>query len=324
MNLSVVIPVKNDPIGLEACLQSIEISAVEAVGYEVLVVDNGSTDNTIAVAERYGATVLQDPHATVAALRNLGAEKSTGDVLAFIDADCTVDPGWFESLVPYLQDQSVICFGSPPTIPRQSTWVQRCWYQIRKKASTDGVAFDIEWLESMNMFVRRDAFWKVGGFDESMITCEDYDLCTRLNEHGSIRCDNRIIAIHHGEADTPARFYGKERWRGSSNFQSLRKHGFALSELPSVLFPLVHVLIAVVAATALLFVFFGSLPLLLWIIGVAVWQAPLLLLALKKSDLTHRWQQTFGIGALLNLYFMARGLSLFTGASWGEPGDAAS
>ena len=100
MNLSVVIPVKNDPIGLEACLQSIEISAVEAVGYEVLVVDNGSTDNTIAVAERYGATVLQDPHATVAALRNLGAEKSTGDVLAFLDADCTIDPGWFESLVP--------------------------------------------------------------------------------------------------------------------------------------------------------------------------------------------------------------------------------
>ena len=324
MNVSVVIPVKNDPVGLEACLLSIEASAVQGVDYEVLVVDNGSTDDTIAVAKRHGATVLQAPHATVSALRNLGAKKSTGDVLAFIDADCTVVPGWFDALKPYLQDDAVVCFGSPPTIPKQSTWVQRCWYQIRKKVSADGTAFDIEWLESMNMFVRRDAFWKVGGFDEALITCEDYDLCTRLQKLGSIRCDNRIVAIHHGEAETPARFYGKERWRGSSNLQSLRKHGFALSELPSVLFPLVHVLISVVAATALLFVLFGSLPLWVWILGVVLWQTPLLLLARKKSDLSDRWRQTFGIGALLNLYFMARGLSLFTGASWREPQDAAS
>jgi len=319
MKLSLIIPVKNDAAGLETCLQSIKKSAVDGIEYEVLVVDNGSEDDTISIARKHGTTFLLAPDATVAALRNLGAKKSTGEVLAFIDADCTVDIDWFDSLKPYLSDESVICFGNPPTIPNKATWVQSCWYQIRKKTSPDTSAFEIEWLESMNMFVRREAFWKVGGFDESMITCEDYDLCMRLRSLGSIICDSQIVAIHHGEADTPARFYAKERWRGSSNFQSLRKNGFALSELPSVLFPFIHVLVAVLAVVTLALVLTGAFPLSLWLLGVVLWQTPLLLLGLKKSDSAHRWQHAFGIGFLLNLYFLARGLSLFTGASWGEP-----
>jgi len=285
----------------------------------VLVVDNGSEDDTVSVANKFGATVLVAPGVTVAALRNLGAKNSVGQVLAFIDADCTVSIDWFTALKPYMADDSVICFGNPPAIPKPATWVQSCWYQIRKKASPDTAAFDIEWLESMNMFVRRDAFWKVGGFDETMTTCEDYDLCIRLQGHGSIICDSRIVAIHHGEADTPARFYAKERWRGSSNLQSLRKHGFALSELPSVLVPFIHVLVAVFALVTLVLALTGAFPMSVWLLGVMAWQIPLLLLGLKKSDRAHRWQQALGIGVLLNLYFMARGLSLFTSASWGQP-----
>lgn len=316
MTISIVIPVKNDADGINACLQSIYKASVDTIDYEVVVVDNGSTDDTAAVASRHGATVISAPGVTVAGMRNIGAKNSTGDIIAFIDADCTVADDWFQNIAPYLNDSSTICFGSPPSIPAEPTWVQSSWYQVRKKVSPDNKAFRIEWLESMNLFVRRDVFRQVGGFDETMITCEDYDLCIRLQAHGSILCDNRIVAIHHGEADTPQRFFKKERWRGSSNFQSFRKHGFALAELPSVLFPLIHVVAAAFAVLALLLVISGVVPFSIWLAGVVLWQAPLFLLGLKKSE---RWVQAFGVAALLNLYFLARGFSLFTGASWGEP-----
>jgi len=316
MKLSIVIPVKNDADGIDACLQSIYSSSIDTLDFEVVVVDNGSTDNSVAVAIRHGATVVRAPDVTVATMRNRGVRKSTGDVIAFIDADCTVASDWFENVARHLDDSSVICFGSPPSIPETPTWVQSSWFQVRKKASADGKAFPIEWLESMNLFVRSDVFRKVGGFDETMITCEDYDLCMRLQPYGTILCDNRIVAIHHGEADTPLRFFQKERWRGSSNFQSFRKHGYALSELPSVLFPLIHVVAAAVALLALLLVMSGVLPFSVWLAGVVIWQLPLFLLGRKKSGL---WRNVFGIGVLLNLYFFARGMSLFSGASWGEP-----
>ncbi len=324
MKLSIIIPVKNDAKGLEACLRSIKRAAIDSIEYEQLVVDNGSTDNSVEVANKYGAHVTMAPDVTISTLRNLAAKQAKGDVLAFIDADCSVGPNWFESIQRHIDNSEVVCFGCPPTIPDNATWVQSCWYQVRRKISPDQPAFEIEWLESMNMFVRRDAFQAVEGFDESMITCEDYDLCIRLKEQGNILCDNRIIAIHHGEADTTQRFYKKERWRGSSNLQSLRKHGFALSELPSVLFPLLHVIISIVALISLAAALSGAFPLSFWILGIVIWQLPLLLLGLKKSASAFRWQQAFGIGVLLNLYFLARGLSLFTPASWGGPHKIAS
>lgn len=317
MNLSIIIPVKNDAQGLDACLSSIKLAATDNIDYEVLVADNGSTDNTVKVATEHGAFVIMAPDVTVSTLRNLAAKQAKGEVLAFIDADCSVCPNWFESIQRHLDNSAVVCFGSPPTIPDNATWIQSCWYQVRRKLSPSHQAFDIEWLESMNLFVRRDAFQAVEGFDESMITCEDYDLCTRLKEQGTILCDNRIVAIHHGEADTVQRFYKKERWRGSSNLQSLRKHGFALSELPSVLFPLTHLIISIIALLSLAAALSGIFPLSVWILGIVIWQLPLLLLGLKKSARPLRWQQAFGIGVLLNVYFLARGLSLFTGASWG-------
>jgi len=310
-------------MGLDTCLKSISDATIDSIDYEVIVADNGSTDATVAVANSHGATVLQAPGITVAGLRNLGATQSVGEFLAFIDADCTVSANWFESIKAHLHNSEIMCFGCPPVVPEKATWVQRCWYQIRKKGSRDQGVTHIEWLESMNLFVRREAFWKIDGFDESMITCEDYDLCARLKDHGSIFCDNRIVAIHHGEADTPTRFYQKERWRGVSNFQSLRKHGFALAEIPSVLFPLIHLFIAVLAGITLLLALSGVFSLSIWLLAVIVWQVPLLLLSFKKSDRTDRWQHVSGICILLNLYFLARGLSLFSGASWGERQQAA-
>jgi glycosyltransferase involved in cell wall biosynthesis len=272
-------------------LHSIREARSSHLSYEILVIDNGSDDATVSIANDYQTTVHIVPDATVAGLRNLGAEKANGEILAFIDADCTVEPDWFESLTKYLSDDSIKVFGSPPGIPKK-------------------------WLESMNLFVRKNVFVAAKGFDIHLITCEDYDLCTRLKKYGNIICDVRIQAIHHGEAKTLRRFYKKERWRGISNIEGFRQHDFSVAELPSLLFPLVQLLAIIVAAVALMISILGYIPFWWWLLGLILWQAPLLFVAYRKSHADNRIQQTGGIWALLNVYMTARGQSLFMGAAW--------
>lgn len=315
-SLSIIIPVKNEAANLEACLRSIHDARSVDLTYEILVIDNGSSDNTVDIARKYQTTVHEVPDATVAGLRNFGAEHATGEVLAFIDADCTIEPDWFTAVLPYINDTSVKCFGSPPGIPVQSTWVQECWYQIRRKGTPSDPPVSVDWLESMNLFVRRDAFNAVNGFDTSLITCEDYDLGVRLKKHGDIICDPGIQAIHHGEAHNVKRFYTKERWRGVSNIEGLRRHGFTLSELPSLLIPLVQIVAILVVILALLSGLFGITSLWWFIAAVVLWQIPLFLISYKKSGGENRLQQAGGIWTLLNVYFTARGQSLFMGAAW--------
>lgn len=286
------------------------------MSYELLVIDNGSTDNTVDVATSLGATVHVVPDATVAGLRNFGAEKANGQVLAFIDADCTVAPNWFESLQTYIDNQSVICFGNPPGIPTDATWVQDCWYQIRKKGQPEDPPQAVEWLESMNLFVRKDVFDQIGGFDTSLITCEDYDFGVRMRQQGTILCDPSLEAIHHGEAHNMKRFYQKERWRGVSNIAGIRKHGLSISELPSVLFPIAQWTAIAVFLIVLLLALLGKASFWLPITLVLLWQLPLLAMSYRKSHSSNKLQHTVGIWALLNVYFTARGQSMLMGAAW--------
>ena len=83
--LTFIVPVRNDAARLARCLAAITRTAGPLT--DIVVVDNGSTDESAAVARRAGAQVLVVPDASVAALRNRGAATATGEVLAFVDAD---------------------------------------------------------------------------------------------------------------------------------------------------------------------------------------------------------------------------------------------
>src|SRR5262245_25401524 len=106
MPLSVVIPVKNDATRLRACLASIATVAGSA-SPEVIVADNGSSDDSPAVASAAGARVMTVPDVPVGELRNIAARSASGAVLAFIDADHELKPGWFEAATDTFRDPSV-------------------------------------------------------------------------------------------------------------------------------------------------------------------------------------------------------------------------
>ena len=175
--ISCVIPVLDDAARLRRCLASIARSEYPADCLEVVVVDNGSRDGSDRVALEAGARLLVCPGLRVAALRNRGAAAAGGEVLAFIDADHEIDPGWMACAIEDLSRPGVGAVGAPYLVPAVATWVQRAFDGMRHLRSG---CFEAEWLASGNLAVLLGEFERLRGFDEVLETCVDYDVCLRL------------------------------------------------------------------------------------------------------------------------------------------------
>ena len=180
MSVSCVIPVRNDALRLKRCLEAITRSAA-GVTLEIVVADNGSTDGSADVARAAGAQVLSLPGLRVAELRNRAAAAVATDVLAFIDADHEIGDGWFAAAFRTLAGERVGAAGALYLAPDGGTWVQRMYGALRGRTT---VAGDVPWLGCGNLAVRREAFDAVGGFDASLVACEDVDFCQRLRQAG--------------------------------------------------------------------------------------------------------------------------------------------
>jgi glycosyltransferase involved in cell wall biosynthesis len=248
--ISVVIPVRNDARRLDVCLASLARQDYPADRYEVIVVDNGSTDGSPQVAADHGAMVLSHPGLRVGALRNRGVAAARGELLAFVDSDHEVPPGWLRTAADEFQsDAGLLALGAPYLAPADGTWVQRIWELHRTRGTSRR---EIAWLASGNLFLRRADFDRVGGFSEDLVAAEDVDLCVRLGHlPGAIVSDQRVANTHHGEPPTLRHFFWKEYWRGSSGLRAFFSHGMPLHELPSLLFPLYHLLGLAALAVAL-------------------------------------------------------------------------
>lgn len=253
--VSIIIPAKNEEHNIGKCLSA--LASIDYPKYEIILIDNGSTDKTIEVAKGYGAIVFEKPELTISGMRNYGARHSSGDVLAFVDADVVVSKMWLRNAIMSFDETDIGCVGCSPNIPEESTWVETIWHlQIKAMPQRE----TRKWLASMNMIVRRDVFFEMGGFNEALITCEDVDLGYRISTKYRIVSDKRIEAVHLGEAKSLKNLFRKEFWRGKSNYSGLFEHGLILSEVPSLFMPIWIVL------SALLFIYsvmFRSLRLII-------------------------------------------------------------
>ncbi len=248
--VSVIIPAKNEEEMIGDCLSALRNIDFPPDAYEIILVDNGSEDTTVDIAKSHGSKVFSLPGVTISALRNYGAAKATGEILAFIDADEVVARDWLKNALSAFDDPKIACVGSTPGIPDGATWVEKAWYmQIETRASRAMRS----WLASMNMIVRENIFKEMGGFNERLLTCEDVDFGYRLSERYKILEDKSIAAVHLGEAKTLLQFFRKEMWRGKSNFAGVREHGLIFQEIPSLLIPLFYFGIMVFVPLAIIF-----------------------------------------------------------------------
>lgn len=210
-SISIIVPARNAEKFIEACLAAIS-KYVPEDRRETIVVDNGSSDRTVELASRFPVRIISQPDGFVSAVRNTGARAARHDVVAFVDADCTVKPGWFDAINDVLADTSVGVTGCRHALVENPTWCERVWALAHSGSTTRR---DVPYIPAGNLAVRRDVFRRVNGFDETLQTGEDPDLCDRIASAGfRILQDPRVGCVHLGEPKTLAQIYRRERWHG--------------------------------------------------------------------------------------------------------------
>ena len=218
--ISFIIPVLNGSRYIGQCLD--HIAAEKAAEDDIIVVDNGSTDDTLDIARRYdNVTILQHPGITIAALRNRGAEVAQNDLLAFIDCDCLVCPGWRQAVEDVMSDKSIVATGSIYDVPEKSTWVERAWLSER----ADNV-MKINYINSGNLIVRSFVYKEIGGFNEALETDEDYDIGARITVKGyTMLHDPAVRVIHLGNAKTLKQHFQRKFWHSTSMLETVKRNG---------------------------------------------------------------------------------------------------
>ena len=260
--VSVVVCSYNGGATLDECLASLD--HLNYPDYEVIVVDDGSTDNTPEIVRHHACRCLRVENGGLSRARNLGIEAAAGEIVAFIDSDAYADADWLYYLVTKLENKRAAAVGGPNLSPPQDGFIAQCIDYA--PGNPTHVLLDDERAEHVpgcNMAYRKDALTAVGAFDPTHRAAgDDVDVCWKLLVHGeTIAFSPSAIVWHHrrptikaycrqqegyGFAEAhlkqryPGRFnvYGDAVWAGSiydGVHASLRREG-----LPSVFRPRVY------------------------------------------------------------------------------------
>jgi glycosyltransferase involved in cell wall biosynthesis len=307
--VSFVIPVLNGEQDIARCLNAIRSQSFASDQYEVLIVDNGSTDRTQQIVRNLGFHVDVIPGVTVSALRNRAAKSARGAYVAFVDADVELAPDWLLNGLASFKHQTVTASGGPRCIPQRATWVQRAWGMHLESRRPKAQPKPVPWLYSMAFIVCRGAFQAVGGFNECLETAEDVDLCYRLGQRGTILYNPAMKAVHWGEDPDLATFWNKEVWRGKGGLKGVLGHGLRWDELPSIGYPIyILCFMLLLTLSTVLDLLNQKFTLTLFSFGLLI--LPALLLAIATIRRTGQPNAFPGVFLLYLVYGFARAYSM--------------
>ncbi|OUR97988.1 hypothetical protein A9Q81_12045 [Gammaproteobacteria bacterium 42_54_T18] len=280
MKYSIIIPCFNEEHVLSDTLSSVRKAMREREDVEIILMDNGSSDASQSIAVSFGVTVCEVPGVKISALRNVGARKSIGTYLLFLDADIVVASNWFDQLDCYTDikndDYVADVVGFVDDVPDFAPWFAKIW-GLRASARRNKL-MKIDSLPGRNLFVSKQWFDVVGGFNENLTTGEDKDFVMRLKKSGAlVLSDPRLAMIHMGYERTFKEWSKKEYWRQHSHIGLIQNQGMSIRLLR---FPLICVVHLLLSLAFLITLFTGDFDLSLSMLILSL--LPSLLLSLKK------------------------------------------
>ena len=200
--ISIIIPTYNEEKYIGFTLEKFKPLTLP---HEIIVTDDKSLDNTVSIARQYTDKVLVPDikHKTIGANRAVGVKASSGEFLVFIDSTCYVtDPNDFftKALNDFSTNPNLVALtGKLRVTPELETWKDRVMYFLFNTTHhiKNNILHTGEAAGKFQM-VRRDAFDKIGGIREDLVTREDADLFIRLSKVGRTMYDPHLMIFHSG------------------------------------------------------------------------------------------------------------------------------
>lgn len=308
-SVSVIIPAHNEQECIERCISSVRQTGWPSDRLEILIADHHSTDATASVATRAGARVIRVPREKrIGAVRNAGVNAASGQVVACVDADCTVPDTWLSSAITLLNsDEKIGAVGGPCLSPSHGTWVERCLAPTRLPF---GVIKPAMTLATSSLIVRADLLSRLGKFDEALISGEDDDLSNRIRQKGlGLVSATDCHIVHHGYPKTLAELLRKEMWHGSNHIDV--RSGLDLTLILTFVFLLATFMIPISLIAVAVRPGAGTL-ITLAVAAALQFMPPFLFAAKRLRQSVRDWRLAVPLLAVGYAYFAGHGLGVTT------------
>ncbi len=229
--VSIIIPVMNRADELRRCLTSLTQLNYPQEKLQIIVVDDGSSDDSPDVAREFGSLLVPSGGTGrgPAAARNVGASMATGEILAFIDSDCSASGNWLCELIAAFNDSAMAAVGgqvdgmcAESAVDRYEAVMSSLSLGSRERSGNLGT--DTFYLPSCNLLVRSSAFRQASGFDDSMHVGEDVDLTWRLRDQGWTICYLPTGNVLHEHRSSVRSFMSRRFDYGTSEGMLQRLH----------------------------------------------------------------------------------------------------
>jgi GT2 family glycosyltransferase len=212
--ISVVLCSFNGARTIRECLDG--LLGLEYPDVEVIVVDDGSTDDTAAIAREYPFRLISTPNRGLSAARNTGLAAATGEIIAYIDDDASPDPHWLTYLAATYTSTDHAVVGGPNIPPPGDGWLAECVANA-PGGPTHVLLSDLEaeHLPGCNLSFRKAALEAIGGFDPLFrVAGDDVDACWRIQERGWTLGFNPAAMVWHHRRGSVRAYWRQQRGYG--------------------------------------------------------------------------------------------------------------
>jgi len=214
--VSVIIPAYNEEKVIGNCLESLEKQRYRLL--EIIVVDDGSSDNTLKIVKRFNIPVLKQNHQGPGRARNLGASIAKGEILVFVDADMTFDKDFVKDLTkPIIEGKTIGTFSKNEFVANKNDIWSKCW-NVNRGWQNDRL-FSKNSPDTSPVFraISKKEFDKVKGFDSHGEYTDDWSLSEKLNKKAILV---RGAIYYHSNPSTLIEVWKQAKWFSTNKFIS--------------------------------------------------------------------------------------------------------